>query len=295
MLNQNILLAAKDYIKGAVSLTASLFLSNYPSTYYKNAKLWQFSRFVGTAAADTYTVEDLGGEKQIRLFAVIKHNMGNLGMWRVRAANTEANLTAAPTYDSGWMDANPHASEFGSEEWGEFDWGSETNFENTEGVNRNSYHPPTDVVVARFVRYDFDDEAEIAGREDNYLQFARLWASDAFQPSLNMQYGAEIILDDLTSESDSRNQVRHFSPLIVKVRRMVAQFNDLPKNELLRNIFGPLFMQNGKAGELIALLTPMEPHHYIYEAIYGNLTQTDAAKYTFHNRMTSTLSIKESV
>lgn len=295
MLNQNILLAAKDYIAQGTTLTPSLFLSGYPASYYKNARQWEFARFVGTSAAETYTVEDLGATRAIKLFAVLKHNMGNLGLWRVRAANSVAALTAAPVYDSGWMDAQPYDSSYGVDDWGTFDWGSETGFEFTEGINRNSYHPTPDVVNARYVRYDFNDEAEIYWRTDNYLQMARVWASDGYQPSLNMQYGAEIVLDDTTDEAESRNQVRHYSPLKVKARRLVAQFNDLPKDELLRNVFGPLYMQLGKAGELIAILSPLEPHNFVYEAIYGNLTQTDSGKYTFHDRMTSTLSVKESV
>ena len=295
MLNHNILLAANDLIKAATTLTPGLFLGgDYTSASYKSPKMWLFSRFIGTDPAATYTVEDLGATKEIRLFAVLKHNMGTLGRWRVRAANSEAALTTAPVYDSGWMDAHPYNASFGSDDWGVFDWGTQDVFQ-AEGMNRNSYHPAPDVVNARYLRYDFDDSAEIYWRPDNYLQIGRLWASNAYQPSLNMQYGAEIAVEDSTDEVESRNNVRHYSPLKVKVRRLMASFNDLPKTELLRNVFGPLFMQNGKSGELIAILSPMDPEHFVYEAIYGNLTGTEPAKYTFHNRMTSTLSIKESV
>lgn len=295
MLNQNILIAANDYVQNGLCLTPSLFVSGFGTDKYKNKKMWEFSRFVGKTVATTYTVEDLGSTKIIRLFACIKHNMGNLAKWRIRAADSEANLTAAPVYDSGWVYVTAYATTFGTENWGEFDWGVQAGYEESEGLNRCAYLPPANDVAARFVRYDFDDTADINAREDSYIQFARLWASTGYQPSLNMQYGAEIFLDDSTDEEESRNKTSHFSPLVVKQRRLVAGFNDLPKNELLKNVLGTLFMQVGKSGEIIALMAPLEPEFYAFEGIYGHLAQTDSAKYSFYNRMTSSLHIKESV
>lgn len=295
MLNQNILIAARDFVASGTCLNPESFIPGFGPENYKSKKMWLFSRFDDTAVIKTYVEEDLGGSRSLNLFGVLKHNLGSLARWRIRAADTRENLTASPVYDSGWLDVAPYDGGLGVLDWGEFEWGSRSGYEDLEGLNRHMLHAAAEQVTARYLRYDFDDTAQVGSRIDNYLQFARLWASTAYQPSLNMLYGAEIIPVDSTEEEDSRSQVTHFSPLVVKHRELVASFNDLTKTELMLNIFGPLFLQLGKSGEVIVLLSPLEPSLYPYESIYGRLKELNPVKYRFHNRVTSSLIVKESV
>jgi hypothetical protein len=216
--------------------------------------------------------------------------MGNRAKWRVRMASSQANLTAAPIYDSGVLDM----LEVGVAE-NDFEWGENGGYEESDGLKRQAFHTPTSAVTARYIRFDFDDSLDVGSRPDNYVQLARLWISNSYQPSLNVVYGAEVFVDDNTNSSESESGVEHFAPLVVKQRRLVAGFNDLPSRELMQSIFGSLFAQGGVTKELVVLLRPMDPESYIFEAIHGHLSSTDSGKHVYHGRMTTSLQVKENV
>lgn len=276
-LNQNILLAGVNLLDTATITNPSAFNVNFPAANLQDPRMWLFSRFTSVVAANTYVVFDLGSPQIMQLFAVLKHNMSESGTWRIRTATSVPNLTAAPNYDSGslLLVAYPEGS--------------------GEGINNHAFHPTTEAIIARYVRIDFSDQAGAEARVDNWLQFARMWAGPIYQPSLNMVYGAEAFIDDATDVTESENMVLHFSPLIVRQRRLVAQFNDLPTAELLNSIFGNFIIKRGRTKDMIAILQPLSDYTYPYEAVYGRLAEIDGAKHTYPGRMSTGLHVRESV
>lgn len=294
-LNQNILLASGDYFAAGLCLTPELFDADFPATEYKTANSFEFSRFVSTEKELTYVEEDLGESRIVRLVALIKHNFSYLSKWRIRLAESREDLTAAPIFDSGWVNVFPPSYGDGELEWGEFDWGGLTSEDLVEGQNREAYYPMAETQYARFVRIDFDDEAGVGSRPDSWLQFARLWISNAYQPSLNVAYGAEVIPIDDTEVKKSRSGVRHYDPLVVKSRAISVTFENLPAKELMYRIFGLISMRLGVSKELVVLLQPLDPETFTFEALYGNLKEPGKASHTWWVRMSSQLLIEAAV
>lgn len=111
-----------------------------------------------------YLVIDLGAVTAFNLIALLFTNAQQTDTWRIRTADTEANLTAAPTYDSGTVDFSPQATAYDRRHgflWRSAGW---TN---------------------RWVRIDIDS----TGNADGVFDAGRLCVANAWQPSINMLYG----------------------------------------------------------------------------------------------------------
>ena len=118
---------------------------------------------------NVYVVEDLLAAKTINLAALMFHNGTSASQWRVRAATSEANLTAAPGYDSGLVDmwGKSGLDDDGWEKYHSFMW-----FGNL---------PKT----YQWWIIDVSDLSNPAG----YFQAGRLYLSNAFVPTINAAYG----------------------------------------------------------------------------------------------------------
>lgn len=293
-LNSNILMAANDYIKGASILAKPTnSVLNFPYSYFQNENMYEFGRFWTGYTGQTWIAYDFGTAKAVDLVAVLKHNMGQLSQWRVRISNDPT--FAVTVFDSGWVDVTPPVTGMGGLIWGTFDWGGVAPLSIVNSYNRHAYMPLTETVVGRYIRYDFNDEAEVFSRPDSYVQIARLWASAGYQPTLNVDYGAKIIPIDETGVKTMRSGARQYDDRDVKRRAIQMEFAELPHKELLYNIYGPIYMQGGKRTPIIVLLFPLDPETFVMEALYGNLKDTEAATHVQWERMQTPMTLEESV
>lgn len=293
-LNSNILLASENYIDGAEILSSSTMLPQYPADDLKNNKMWKFARFSDNLLSTTKIMVDLGQSRTIGLVSMLKHNLSLSARWRISIGDSATALVInSPTFESGWLDVFPGDPGYGIFPWGEFDWGGLTSLAFLDNYNAHAYHPMEEKQGGRYILIEIDDEAAAAEREDDYCQLARLWASDYYQPTENVSYGAEVIPIDKTDYIESENGVKFFSKTRVRRRAMSASF-DLPINELLYYIFGPIYMGAGSDIEVISMLFPKDPKTYPMQAVYG-YAKPDSAKHTWWRRMGTPFYIEESV
>lgn len=103
------------------------------------------------------------------------HNLSDIGVWRVRAADTEANLTAAPLFDTGWHSVWPAS--------GKPTVPDLPNFLSALRWDNNSEFA--------FWRVDLADPS--AGQ--TFLQIGRLALGRYWQPSINVDADATIGYD----------------------------------------------------------------------------------------------------
>lgn len=90
---------ASPALSDAATITGSTAASGAPLSYLQRmqpGEVWQSS-----SLSSVYMEADLGSAKEIDLVALLFNNATSEGLWRIRAATSQANLTAAPTYDSG--------------------------------------------------------------------------------------------------------------------------------------------------------------------------------------------------
>lgn len=114
---------------------------------------------------NAYLVIDLGTAQTITLISLLYTNASRDAVLRVRAANTQADLTVDPGFDV----SRPHWPSPNLETW-----------ERTHALVWFPFAPQT----YRFWRIDIHDP----GNPDGFYQAGRLYLANAWQPTLNIAY-----------------------------------------------------------------------------------------------------------
>ncbi len=289
-LNSNILLAANNYVwAGRIHAQTSGFYRNgFPLSNLLLPDLWQPAEFYASAAPIQFTI-DLGSQKALNLIALLKHNVNFTGKWRVYLNRDYDNDPLGQEYDSGWQNIIPPQPGYGALNWGQFNWSDAVPEYNLGYYNRHAYMPLPDTVIARYVTFAISSP----GNTDAIRIFSA-WASTAYQPSLNVTYGASISVIDETEIVESAIGVRQYGARVQR-RLLEAGFDLLPRSEMLYSIVGGLYLASGRKSPVIALLEPLSPEDFYAEAIYGNLQQMDKATYVSWKRFATTFAIEEAV
>lgn len=285
--NANLLMSRENHALSSEVYGGST-VEGHPLLNSKSPELWTFTKFSSSDPSNTYVGYLWQEAKQFQLIGAIKHNLSPVGKWRVRIADSLAELSS-PSYDSGWVKAAVPFSGYGTLPWGEWDWG-EVLSEGYSVFNRNAWMVLPEVVSGRVVQIDFDDPLENA---NEHVEFAYAWLGDGYQPSLNAQYGARVILTDKVRMTETEAGARQYGTRYV--RRGLALSFELPSNELQLNLFGKTMAAGGKAKPLVLLLRPLEPQSFMFEAVYGNLRDVTEAVHSSWNQMTTELAIAEAV
>lgn len=295
MLTENILIASTNLVDAGVIHNAfGPGAVGFPMTNLQSRESWLFARFGSPYVGQTKFDVELGEEKALNLLALLKHNCGPLAIWKVSLSSTQAGLDT-PDYTSDWLPMHPPVSGYGVLPWGEFEWGGVSPVEQQGFFNRHSFHPLPDTISASWIRYEINDESDVFTRPDSYIQMSRAWASSAYQPSLNVTYGAEIRAIDKTGFIESESLVTFFDKRVIRRREMDISFENIPEKELMYNIFGPIFMKLGKKGELIVMKCPADPESFAYETIYGTLDDVSGVVDSYWRRKSTDMKLKELV
>lgn len=296
-LNQNILFSGNNYLdlEDIIIHSSSEFEFEFPVSNLQTDALYEFARFRHTDKDNTWLIYDLSETKLIQLFAVIKHNFGISSKIRFRVFSEDETPSGTEDYDSGWINCFPVGTEFGDLDWGLFDWGGLVPTEFLNNYNKHFFLPLEESVIGRYIRIDFDDETDVSAREDNYLQAAKVYAGQIYQPSYNAIYGATIKAIDETKYKAMRSGTRIFSDLTVQRRAVSVTLENIPSSEFLYNIFGPLYMAKGKKTSVIVILKPLEAIEFPFNAIYGNILDSQEASYAVWSRMTNAIYVEELV
>jgi hypothetical protein len=166
----NMMLATPLFSDGA-TLSGSAVAASLPLSNLQRTPIGRITRFITPGAVRL--VIDLGdSSKAANLVALLSHNGSIWGTARVRAANTEADLLGSPIYDSEMLPVRSNIETLG--------------YDNAGSLEKNHFiHALSERIIARYWSIDVSD----AGLP--YFDVGRLYVSEAFQPSVNMDYGTQ--------------------------------------------------------------------------------------------------------
>ena len=224
---------------GAVA--ASLPLANLQDM--QPSKVCRFTNLTGMAV-----VCDLGAAAAINLIALVAHNGSAAATWRIRAAATEAVLTAAPGYDSTAVSMWPASGQPSG--WAVL---------------------PSTLFLAtaqsfRWWRIDITDAANPAG----YWQAGRLVLAAAWQPSRNLQFGWGLGHIDPSEVSAAAG-----GQLLVEERtkRRVVSFtlSFMDEDEMMVNAF-EIERARGAARDVVVIRDPDATSHLHRQTVHGLMT-----------------------
>lgn len=171
------ILIASPALSDAATLTTNNELGTLPAT---NLQKMQPTKVYRTNSLDAIYMEmDLGSISPFNLVAMLYTNASSTATWQVRAANTQADLTAAPGYDSGIL---THWASPGISDW-----------------DRTHAMLSTGQQSYQWIRIDIVDPAN----PDGYYQAGRIYISDAIIPSVNISLGWSLGWEDDSTTQDS--------------------------------------------------------------------------------------------
>jgi len=234
---------ATPALSDAGLLTAGSEETTLPGINLQNAqpsKKWRT-----TSLSNIYVEIDLTAAKEINLVALIGHNGSSTGTWRVRAATSQANLTAAPGYDSGSVSLFATTKPTGWTELPTILW---------LGSSTQTY---------RWWRFDVTD----ASNTDGYFQAGRLYVSFAWQPTVNIQYNGAIAWIDPSPVGQSVGGQMYPTPRALR-RVIEFSFDFLDEDEMMNNAF-EIDRLRGSSGDVLFIRDPAATTHLHRNTIYG--------------------------
>lgn len=249
----NAILAYGNQIDNA-TLTGGSWLSTLPLTNLQDRRLGKVTRSTDALEASTTFDIDLGSTRLLRVFALCGHNFSTSATRRFQFSAVSD--FSSVVLDTGWVDVWPEVYPFGTVGWGSPNfWSGRYSEEEIAGYNASAVHIFDQSTNARYVRVEISDEDNLSG----YVQLARVFAGDGWQPTRNMVYGASIGWIDRTGVQEARSGAEYFD-----IQRMprIARF-DLPamdEGEAMADAFD-LQRAMGTAGEMFFIWDPDDTTH----------------------------------
>lgn len=223
--------------------------TNAPSSELQTmylSDIWQT-----TSASSQFVIFDRGEAKLMTFFALWAHNGTSSGTWRVRTADTEANLTSAPDHDSGSLSllASP-----GINQWFR---------------KHAMYHVPAGV-TNRWCRIDIDDPTN----PDGFFVCGRVTIDPAHQFTYPHQFGAnEWVVQDNSQSAITENGTEVFESKPIGIgTRLTFQTFDSDGGTEMRTAFFELNRVRGTSRDIFVVLDPEDGDGYRGQRmIYGTL------------------------
>lgn len=172
-MSSNILIATPE-LSDAATVSASTELAAATAAnllLMQPTDLWQSTNLA------PYLEIDLGSPVSFNLIAVLFTNMTDTSSWRIRVANSQANLTASPLHDTTMVSFAPWTSA-------------------TVQTRRHGYKYIDGGWTAQWIRIDLLD----ASNPDGYIQAGRLYVADGWQPSFDYTEFSVGFIDTSTRE-----------------------------------------------------------------------------------------------
>jgi len=268
MASNNIGIGYRNRAETGVTITGGSWLAALPASNMLTADRADVARSTNALTTSTLVDIDLGQLRELRAFALAGHTISQAGTWRVRLGTSSG---ASDVWDSSGQAAwyLPFTS---PEEWEAPNWW---------GLTQQDYmgHPYAAMIVAprayqaRYLRISIDDTTNAIG----YVQVARLWAGDLWQPALNAIQGLQHGWADLSNVDRSAAG----SPLVNRRRRYRTaslQYVALSPDEAAAA--AEIKRRAGIAGEVLYVPEPMDYQFTQRYGFIGRLSSTPALQWS---------------
>jgi hypothetical protein len=190
-------------------------------------------------------IADLGTASAVNLIALIAHSATADATWRIRGADTEADLTAAPGYDSGDVTMWPSTGRPSG-------W-----------TKLTSLHLPDSAQTYRWWRIDITD----AANPDGFLDIGRLYIAAAWQPLRNLAFGWQLAWVDPSEQQRSQGGAVYVREL-PSYRRIDFELRYASEDDYYDNGF-ELERLIGRKKDILVVPDPAATKHLHRKMIYG--------------------------
>lgn len=286
-LNSNVLISTENYAEGGVLAAQVEALPGHEFEKMLRQNTYESARISQPSSENTiYFQVNLGKMCPVGVVALLKTNFTQFSTWCVKLYDRQ---NGSLLYNSGTVNVFRGEGTYGSDNWGQFPWGSLVSEENFSNFSINAINPTDEVYSCSYIEI----EVTLNDRSKAFFECFLLWIGGAFQPEINADYGAEIVaIDDTDSKSSKSGNRSYGSP--IRRRAITLEFNGIHRLEFWRKFFGPILQKTGKARLVLVCMTPTEYETLMYQTVCGNLKNETKASHAFWNRLNTVLEIEES-
>ena len=239
----NIVIASPALSDAATLSTPGTVAATLPLANLQAMYPGQVCRF--TSLAGMAIVADLGAPYAINLVALVMHSATAAASWRIRGASSQANLTAAPGYDSGTVSLWPSSGQPSG-------WPKATSSLFLAGAQTYEWW-----------RIDLADAANPAG----YLDIGRLYLAAAWQPSRNHKTDWSLAYVDDTLVTKSLSGINFVTPRPPR-RKVDWTIEFLSETEMKENAL-ELDRLRGASKDVLAIRDPGATTELQHDTVQG--------------------------
>lgn len=278
------LIAFRNYADDA-TLSGGSWSSSLPLANLRDRQLTRLARSTDALAASTAIDCDFGQGRTISFIALLRHNLGQAGQWRIRLGDDPAYATSL--YDSEQIDIWPTIHPFGVGLWGEFVWGGKLTAADAATYGNSGYLVLPQPVFARRLKIELFD----AGNPAGYVQAGRLIAGPAWQPAINLQYGWHLAQVDESKKTRSRGG-QTYVDIVPRFRRLTFDLAHMSRDEAWGYAY-ELDRLKGIGGDLLIMVDPANLTHLHRQTVYGTLTESSAIANPQYGLFTKPFTVEE--
>lgn len=256
----NILIATTELVDAGTLTGGGTLADSLPATNLQTQQPGEAARW--TSLTGMYFVLDLLAAAAVNVLALLAHNGTSAATWRWRGATSEANLTAAPGYDSGSVSL-----------WPVTGWPAGYA---TEKLPSLIYLSPAQSF--RWWRCDLDDAANPAG----YFQSGRLVVDAAWHPGKNLKSDWELgYIDPAQPETAARGHLWP-GPESNPGREWDFTLRGLTEDDVFANGY-ELARKRGTRLDVLAIRNPSLTTHLHRNTVYGLMSGPGRIRRIGHN------------
>lgn len=268
------------------ALSGGTWSATLPRANIHSRILGKVARSAAATLASTQFDIDLVTRKVTKIVAIVNHNCTLPALVRVRGSDDAAFATSI--YDSGWAAVWPAVYTTLELDWEEDNWwtGQYTD-EQRAGYTPTYTLPLATTVRARYWRVEIDNTTNAAG----YVQLGRVFIGAAWQPKLNMSYGAEIGWETKTVTQEALGGAEYFQRR-TPYRVQEIKLDWMTVNEGLGNAF-EIQRRAGIDAEVMWVFDPDDTIHALRRRYLGRLQSLSKVQHPYHDVNSTAFSIKE--
>lgn len=245
---KRILIATAALTDAAVLTPGGTLADTLPVTNLQTQQPGEAARW--TSLTGMYVEADLGAAQAINVAALLAHNGTAAATWRIRGATSQANLTAAPGYDTGAVFVSMWTAA-----------GRPAGYDNEKLPSLHFIDPAQSF---RFWRIDLADAANPAG----FFEAGRLVIDAAWRPGKNLTRGWEIGYADVSEPEFAAKGHLWPGPESVTAREWSFTLRGLSEDDVFANGY-ELARKRGARKDVLIIRNPQLTTHLHRNMLYG--------------------------
>lgn len=268
------------------TLSGGAWASTLPLQNLQSREIGEVAQTTDTALASTQFTIDLGRSMKTQIIALRNHNLSITAEYRVTGSLTSD--FAVMSHDSGWADVWPVIYPWGALEWEDDNWWTgKYTAEEREGYTTELDHLLPAAKLGRYWRIEIRDVGNPAG----FIQIGRLFIGPAWQPKMNMIYGASIGWETKTEVQEVKSGAEYFD-VRTPYRFQKFTLDYMRQDEAFTRAF-ELQRQAGIHAEIVFIQNPHDTAHALRRRFMCRIRALSAIEYPYNGINSTAFELKE--